>query len=276
MVHSQFLAAPYLFGFIGNGLTRGIALALPSAKVWKLLPPGLELGDQHVTPPGTHPLIFLCHHFSECQFSFPNPLRSMNFHEQTVGIPFTLLCEGPPGERGPYYFMPKLYLDDLWVWMNGTYWWGFDKEMAIIEESSSRYTVTSANARRLLSLEWTPRGRSDHASIGYAGFAPIREMLSQTLVSVCPAAVGPFFSLTDFDRRWSLATVRQNDSILDMAPEYAHGLEGGRFIDSGRLEGEGSGVLGSFEIAGPWWLSLPYRTTLSTRRWAGATSPCYS
>lgn len=262
------MPAPYLFGFIGHGLTQGIALALPSSKVRNLLPAGLELGDQDVTPRGTHPLIFLCHHFSECQFSFPNPLRSMNFHEQTVGIPFTFIREGAgaPCERGPYYFMPKLYLDDLWVLLNGRFWWGFNKELAIVCANDGRYTVTSRSGHRLISLEWSARGESDHASIGYVGFAPIREMLSQALVSICPAALGPFFSLTDFDRRWNLATVRPNDSILEVAPSYMPGFDGGLFTESGHSGGTGTFILGSFEIFGPWWLSLPYRTALSSER----------
>jgi hypothetical protein len=187
------LAAPYLFGFVGNGLTRGIALALPSSKVRNLLPAGLELGNQNVSPRGTHPLVFLCHDFSECQFSFPNPMRSMNFHEQTVGIPFTFIPEGAcaPAARGPYYFMPKLYLDDLWVWMNGTYWWGFNKEIAIIDENSSRYTVTSTNGPRLLTLEWSIRGKRDHASIGYGGFAPVREILVKPSSALAPPPSDP-------------------------------------------------------------------------------------
>ena len=253
------LTAPYPFGFIGDGMTRGVTLALPAAQVRAWLPPGLELGPQNRTPAGTHPLIFLFHDFTHCQYSFPTLLQSMNFHEQTVGIPFTYLPAGNPvsGKLGPYYFMPKLYLDDLWVLLNGKYLWGFDKEMAAIAVTQDRYTVTSSGGESLVSLSWSCQGTNGHGGIReYPAFEPIREMLSQTLITLFPAAVGPFFTLTEFDRRWNLARLRPVETVLEVGPSYLPGLEPGRYLPSP--------ALGSFELSAPWWLSLPYPPMLSS------------
>jgi len=144
------VTAPYPFGFIGNSLTRVVILALPSSRVSTLLHSRLELAEQDVTPPGTHPVLFLFHKFSECQFSFPTPLRSMSFHEHTVCVPFTSVRAGfgTFGVEGPYCFMPRLYLDDLWVQWNGILVWGFSKEIAHMEVNESRYAVRSSTASR--------------------------------------------------------------------------------------------------------------------------------
>jgi hypothetical protein len=253
------LTAPYPIGFIGDGLTRVVTVALPCSKVRTLLPSGLTLGEQDVTPPGTHPVVFLFHGFTECQWSFPTMLGSMNFHEQTAGIPFTYVW----GNLGPYYFMPKLYLDNAFVQMSGRWLWGLDKELAIMEATGSRYTVNSLAGRRLVSLSWSTHENNGHRDIaGYPEFEPVRRMLSQKLITVFPAAVGPWFTLTDFDRRWKLATVRPLRTWLEVDASYMPGLEGGCYPG---LDGspENACVPGSYELNAPWWLSFPYRPMTS-------------
>ena len=244
------MTAPYPFGFIGDGLTRGVMLALPAAQVRALLAPGLELGEQTVTPAGTHPLIFLFHDFDHCQYSFPTLLRHMTFHEQTAGIPFTFLVTSgnASGRAGPYCFMPKLYLDDLWVQWNGRLLWGFDKEMASVDVTESRYTVTSTGGRRLASLNWSTFGEDERKPVTECPeFGPVRQMLSQTLVTAFPAAAGPFFALTDFDRRWNFGTFRPLRTKLEVDEDYMPGFAGGHWSSPH-----------SFELAAPWWLSFPY------------------
>lgn len=258
------MAAPYLFGFIGNGITRCVALALPLRKVRALLPDGLELLEQNVTPPGTHPLVFLFHGFSECQFSFPTLFRSMNFHEQTAGIPFTRVrnSQGPYAGPGPYYFMPKLYLDDILVMLGGIYWWGFSKELASVHVSGNRYAVTSLTGHFLASLDWGLDNAAEFRAVtGYSDFEPMRAMMSQRLVSVYPPGVRPMYCLSDFDRRWHLARARPIDSVLEVAPDYMRGFDGGHFAMQDRRGGE-EVIVGSFELSAPWWLSPPYQAML--------------
>jgi hypothetical protein len=272
------VAAPYLFGFIGSGISRCVALALPSGKVRALLPDGLELLDQDVTPRGTHPLVFLFHGFSECQFSIPTLFRSMTFHEQTAGIPFTRVRDslGPYAGPGPYYFMPKLYLDDILVMLGGIFWWGFSKEMAIVDVSDNRYTVTSLTGHMLASLQWAAGTDTAYTAVtGYSEFEPMRQMMSQPLVSVYPPGVRSIFCLSDFDRRWNLAKARPIDPALDVAPSYMRGFEGGHFTASDHARSEAR-VVSSFELLAPWWLSPPYQTMLPSARNTSNTHPWYS
>jgi hypothetical protein len=259
--------APYPFGFIGDGLTRCAVLALPTAKIRALLPPSLELREQHVTPQGTHPVVLLFHAFSNCQFSFPTFLPPMKFNEQTFGIPFTCMRAdvGVPCQPSPFYYMPRLYLDDLWVWMVGRNYWGFDKEMAVMQVSECSYTVASAAGRQRASMVWSSCGEEPRFAMeGYPEFEPIRQMLTQPLISLSPAAVGPFLTLTDFDRNWNLASVRPIRGVLDIDPLYLPGFEGGRFATSGALLESLPALLGAYELSGPWWLSYPYVAHSST------------
>jgi len=252
---------------MGNGTTHCVAVALPRAQVRALLPRGLELGNQELTPRGTHPVIFQFHRFSECQFSFPAFLRPMRFHEQTAGIPFTQVCgvNARSHGSGPYYFMPRLYLDDSWVLLNGTFWWGFNKQLAPIDVSEDRYTVRQWTGQPLASLAWSAEGNGHPRPVAECReFAPFREILNQTLVTLLPAGAGPLPALTDFDRRWNFTSVRPLHSVLEIGPSYMPGFEGGRFA-RGQAADACWSVLGSFEFSGPWWLSLPY--SVSAKPW---------
>lgn len=236
-----------------------MVIALPSFTVRKLLPFSLELQAQNVTPPGTHPVVFLFHSFLHCQFSFPTGLPPMNFLEQTFGIPFVSVSGGRGFATGQSqcYFMPKLYLNDLWVLMVGRNIWGFDKELAAVILTENSYAVTSRAGRRLVSIEWTGDETPQPALGGYPEFEVVRQMLNQPLLSFSPMGIGPFVTMTDFERSWNLGTVRKLQSVLTVDSCYVRGFDGGRF-ETDSEPGALRTVLGSYEISAQWWLSYPY------------------
>lgn len=254
------MKSPYPSGYIGDGVTRCVVLACSAWKAEKLLPPYLELSQQDVSPKGTHPLVLQFHDFSRCRFSLPNLLQPLKFHEQTLGIPFTRIRSryGIGAESGPYYFMPKLYLDHPWVWTVGRNLWGFDKEMATLEVTRDRYVVTSFTGRQLATLGWYDgEDRAGSEVENGTEFEPIRRMLSQTLISLSPASMGPLLTLTDFDRDWGRGAVRPLRAVLEIDPCYVRGFDGGQFRTNGARAREDS-VICSYEISAQWWLSFPY------------------
>jgi hypothetical protein len=253
----------------GDGTMRGVTLALPTARVRDLLPAGLELGEQQVTPPGTHPVILFFHDMFRAQMSMPTLLPNMTYREHSVGVPFSFLSSGSitPGMPGPYYFMPKLYLDNFWATIGGLVFWGFAKEMASVLVTATSYTVTSLTGQRLTSLGWKKPKQEELKPIAeYEHFEPVRQMLSQPIISMLPAAMGPFFILSDFDKAWEVATVRPLETSLEVDVEYVPGYAGGRYPASGWSPGIDSSVLGSYELRAPWRLSLPYPPMLAFRR----------
>ena len=73
----------------GDGTMRGVTVALPSDRVSDFLPAGMKLGEQNVSPPGTHPVILFFHDMFRAQMSIPMLLPNMTYHEHSVGVPFT-------------------------------------------------------------------------------------------------------------------------------------------------------------------------------------------
>jgi hypothetical protein len=251
--------APYPIGLLGDGITRCVVLAMPSSRVRSFLPPNLQLCPQDVTPPGTHPVILLFHSFIHGQFSIPTLLRPMDFCEQNFGIPFTTASPeyGAAAGLGPYYFMPRLYLNNAWVLMVGRYVWGFNKIFADIHVSANRITAARPPGQPLVSVEWSAEGDPLPAIGGYSDFEPIRGMLGQPLISLSPAGIGPMLTLTDFDRAWNLATARPLQALLEIGPRYMPGLEAGRYASPG-CGADAAPILASFEVSGQWWFSFPY------------------
>ena len=81
----------------GYGTQRGVTLALPTEKVLDLLPAGLELGPQTVSPKGTHPVILFFHDMFRAHMSFPSLLPNLTYREHSVGVPFSYISPGTPG-----------------------------------------------------------------------------------------------------------------------------------------------------------------------------------
>ena len=253
----------------GDGTMRGVTLELPTAIVRDLLPAGLELGRQQVTAPGTHPVILFFHDMFRAQMSLPTLLPNMTYHEHSVGVPFSYLSSGSitPGVPGPYYFMPKLYLDNFWATVGGLLFWGFAKEMASVTVTEKNYAVNSLAGQSLTSLTWKPPKQKEFSPIAeYANFEPVRQMLTQPIISMLPAAMGPFFILSDFDKDWSVATVRPIETCVEVDVAYVPGYAAGRYPASGWSPGIDSSVAGSYELRAPWRLSLPYPPLLAFRR----------
>jgi hypothetical protein len=157
-----------------------------------------------------------------------------------------------------------MYLDDLWVWMIGRTYWGFDKQVAFVSAANNRYAVTSRAGLCLVSLTWDECEDEVRSAVkGYPEFESVRLMLSQPLISLSPAAVGTVLTLTDFDRRWNLASVRPIHAVLEIDETYLPGLEGGYYTTPG--VNVGTPLLGSYELSALWWLSLPYLPVRSSQ-----------
>src|SRR4051812_44491898 len=109
----------------GQGTMRGVTLSLPTYAVRNLLPAGLELGPQNVTPAGTHPVVMFYQDLFRGQMSIPTLLPSLTYFEHTVGIPYSYMSRDSitPGHPGPYYFMPRLLLNNILATIGGVFFW---------------------------------------------------------------------------------------------------------------------------------------------------------
>jgi len=244
----------------GESTMRGVTLAVPWELVRLLLPAGLELGSQNLTPAGTHPVLLFFNDMFRLEMSIPTMVPSLTYHEHHVGIPFTFLANGLNcvGTSGPYYFMPKLHLDNLLPVLGGIAFWGFAKELTYITVRAHDYTVTSLTGQRLATLEWDTINDAYRSVIDFPLFAPIQQILSQPIISMVPFSVGPFFSLSDMQRRWDLATLAPMRASLQVDAAYVAGYPSGRSPEVGWLPSIIDTSLGCYVLRVPWWLSLPY------------------
>jgi hypothetical protein len=169
------------------------------------------------------------------------------------------------GKPGPYYFMPRLYLDSFWAILGGVAFWGFAKELASFTVTADRYAITTNTGQRITSLGWKPvRDGELHPCAVYPHFELVRQMLSQPLISMVPAGMGPFFVLSDFDKAWDCATIKPLQTELEVDVAYVLGYAAGRYPASGHYPGIDSSPLGSYELRAPWRLTLPYPPLLSS------------
>jgi hypothetical protein len=264
------MSTPFPFGLInlaGYGHMRGVTLARPVDAVRDLLPAGLELGDQDVTPKGTHPLVLLFNDMIRAELSFPNLMPSLTYHEHFVAIPFTFLSRTSfvPGYPGPYYYLVKGYLDSFFATLGGRYFWGLPKELTNLKVTANQYDVFNPSGRRLTSLAWNDRGKNDFRSLGeLPNFNPVRWMLSRPIISMMPAAIGPFFVVSDFNIQWEAATLRPLQTKVEVDVAFVPGYECGRYPASGWSPGIDQSVLGSYELQAPWKITTIYPPMLAS------------
>jgi hypothetical protein len=246
---------------VGDGLIRGATVVLPSAEVLRLLPHGLELGEQDLTPRGTHPVLFFFQDMYRAHMTIPTLLPNMTYNEQIVGVPFCYVTS-PLHRRGaaipgPFFYMARLFLDDFVPTIGGLLWWGFAKKLATILVTEDRIAVLGRKGETVLSLDFQPVGEFRPLS-ALPHFERVRRIMDQPLVSQLPLARGPWFACSGFDKKWDVAEARPLTTVVRIDRSYVPGLPCGRFPAVGRSEGIDQSVLGSFQIRVPWRQGLPY------------------
>lgn len=134
-----------------GGLTVGMLLSSASCdEVASLLPRGLELmprgsllGLQDRIPPGQHPIMIgLGFNHDVGPVKKDRTFVKMRYLELTVGIPAVQLAEDFGEPRGPFFYLPALYLDALTPTLLG--WaYGFRKRLKRFSTERRTYSVRS-------------------------------------------------------------------------------------------------------------------------------------
>ncbi len=242
---------------IGDGVIRGATLVLPTQTVQDLLPHGLVLGPQTLTPPGTHPVVLFFNDLFRAHMNIPTLLPNMTYHEQVVGVPFAYVTRSIAGPSGPFFFMPQLWLDNVLATLGGLLFWGFAKRLARFTVTADRYAAVDESGRPLISLDFEPVGEPAPLS-QFPLFEPLRQLMDQPLVSQLPAAMGPLFACSDFAKNWHTARVRPLRSAVHIARAFVPGLPCGRFPETDLHPGIDESPFGAYEIHSQWSQGLIY------------------
>ena len=243
----------------GTGTMRYVTLVLPTDAVRNLLPNGLELGRQTLTPPGTHPVLLGFHDMFRLHTSVPSLLPSMTYHEHSVGIPYCYVTRGEitPHTPGPYYFMPTLLLDNVWAALGGVLFWGYAKQLATFNVDQERFSITRISGEPVLSV--SIYGSGDPKPVAdYPHFELQRQAISQPLISMVPFGMGPFFVVAGFPKNWAVATLRPIETVTEVFTDYVTGLSSGRYPSTGRSSTIDASVMGAYELRAPFQVGSPH------------------
>ena len=248
-----------LFHLSGMGTMRNVTLTLPTATVRDLLPHGLELGPQTMTAPGTHPVIMGFHDMFRLHTSFPSLVPSMTYHEHSVGIPYCYVTQGAitAATPGPYFFMPILYVDNVWAALGGKLFWGYAKELATFRAEPGQFNVTRSTGQAVLRMTYDSAGDAKPIA-DYPSFELQRRAITQPLISMVPIGVGPCFVLAGFPKKWDVATLRPLHTVTEVLTNYVTGLSSGRYPSNGSSPGIDASVTGAYELRAPFQIGSPY------------------
>lgn len=175
-----------VFEGVGTIDTNVVVRTLPVETVRKLLPPGLELAPQPLSFPEEHPVFFLFSHDH-----FTAWFGTMDYEELMVGVPYVQLADVHAPNRGPFIYMPRLYLNDNLPRILGNRIYGFEKLEADITNDDGTYRVTQPGTSE-------PIVTAKFQTVGSAGpvtslpnFETVRRIFEQPTVSQALRIIDP-------------------------------------------------------------------------------------
>ncbi|WP_240804486.1 NAD(P)-binding protein [Qingshengfaniella alkalisoli] len=228
--------------------------ALPDDEVRALLPAGLELGPQSITPDGTHPVTFLFNRQVGVRPSFmPKLLGFPSYHESIVAVSH-LRRSG--GDETLFSHLPALYLDDRLATLAGRAFYGMAKRPANVTMLNDRYTVRDDHNRLIWKAEYAQRDAPTRLA-DLADFNVIRDLLEQPLLM----KRGPEFQAAAFDFGLSAAFATPVSASVQIGPANGVGLATASY-HSPALGQDNTGRLpGAFRCWTNWTLSNPLDST---------------
>jgi len=247
-----------LFHLNGFGVMRNVTIAMPIEAVIRFLPPGLQLGPQRMTPPGTHPVIMGFHNMYGLEPSIPTLLPRYTYCEYSMGIPYCYVSTGQISNYtpGPYFFMPILFVNNPWVAFGARLFWGYNKCPAGFRNDDHHYRVFREDGRPIMALSFEA-GESRRPG-DYQHFPMQQQAIMQPLISLVPFGYGPWFVVAGFPKKWDVAEVQPVKAELEIYEEFVPGVRPGRYPDSGSFPSIDQAVTGSYVVKAPFQVGSPY------------------
>lgn len=231
----------------GHLEVTNIVLAMPVGEAQQLLPAGLSLASQTLTPAGTHPVVLMFGQHSQVHPWFQPPGSGGHYDEWIVATPFLEWRDGDVAKSCAY--MSRLYLNSLYYVFLG-WLYGYPKKLSRSTVTPTSYEVRTLPAKRpLVSMTSMPAG----AVLPFSSL-PGHDAIAQVFVLPFIQRLGPFPWLAS--RMWfelDTATVQPVTADFSITGTCAPGLPEmskhvGSIID---------GVPGAFHMSCDWLLSRP-------------------
>lgn len=234
---------------VGDQIIRVVTLSWPEHVLRGFLPPGFELGPQDLTPEGEHPISFYLSQMLGLTLTAPNLLPVMTYNELCVVVPHVYVRGGAgPHERaGPFLYLPRILLDNVWAMTGGLMFYAYPKRLADFTVRDGDYRIRERSGTEILRYDYqavgTPRPPGD-----WPLFGPARRMLSMPVVTASPFGVGPVAMCTRYDKLWTRATVQPLHGSLAIASSFIPGMPTGTYPRGEQPASIASSMLGAFDL----------------------------
>jgi hypothetical protein len=214
-----------------------------------MLPPGLELAQQSITPAGTHPVLLMMGRQHDVHAEW-GMLRGpgVSYNELFFGVPFVNRAPRDGKQLGPFMFGPVLYVDRLLPFIMG-YFWGFAKEDVTIVDDGLHYEVRDSRGP-LLTAQFAAQGSWGPPS-SFPNFQAYPPMFQQS--GIGRTLLGFYLCFAFQHNSIEQAQIRSAGTTLQVVRPFVRGMDPGTY----RFAGISSEPFGSFQMTNSWTLQPP-------------------
>ncbi|MDB6177127.1 NAD(P)-binding protein [Paracoccus sp. Z330] len=261
------LASPYaqtapwpLTPFYGTGAIDGFFSfhAIDAEALQAVLPDGMYLLPQGLTPAGTHPVALLANQQIGVRLSaLPRLLGYRNYYEAIIAINWV----GIEGQPGIFSYLPNLYLNSRAPQLAGVWMYGFNKRMGQLQMGQSSYEVAAPDGTAIWSGRYQQPGFA-RPLMQSPECAAVEALCQQVVVS--EGAFGGW-RYSAFDFNLTSARVAPVSAQIDIADPALARLPQGRMQarplamhDAASFATRSHGLPGAFRIWTNWTLSNPF------------------
>jgi hypothetical protein len=255
------LASPYaqtapwpLTPFFGTGQMDGFFSfhAVDTAALQKVLPRGMHLLPQALTPPGLHPVSILANRQMGVRPAvMPRLLGFPWYLEAIIAINWV----GLEGQRGAFTYLPNLYLDARLPQLAGLCLYGYNKRLGQLEMGENAYRVKDSAGAPVWSARYQQQGFCGPL-VEFAEAASVQALSEQILVSS-----GKFggWQFSSFDFNFTSAIVAPVSAEITVENGALAGLPAGLMEARplGSAAPAGNQLPGALRIWTSWTLTNP-------------------
>ena len=220
-----------------------------------VLPEGMRLHPQALTPEGTHPVAMLANQQMGVRMSvLPRLLGYRNYYEAIIAINFVEV----DGYEGVFSYLPNLYLTNRGAQLAGVWCYGYNKRMGQLQMGNGSYSVASPQGAPIWSGRYQQKdfARPLMESPDCGAVQAISEQIVVTQ--------GKFskWQFSSFDFNLTSAYVAGVSAEIDVSDAGLADLPAGRMTAPplampGSAPATGDGLPGAFRIWTSWTLSNP-------------------
>lgn len=230
--------------------------AVDAKALQSVLPKGMSLHPQALTPEGTHPVAMLANQQMGVRLSLlPRLLGYRNYFEAIIAINFVQI----EGQEGVFSYLPNLYLNNRLAQLTGVWCYGYNKRMGQLDMGHNSYKVAGPDGTPIWSGHYNQRDFARRLT-DFPTAGRVQALAEQVVVTQSKFG-GWQYSAFDFNLTSAyVAGVHAEIDVLD--GENANLPAGRMAADPIRLDGHQANpdnhLPGAFRIWTSWTLSNPF------------------